>query len=215
MSKFSISVPRSLLSFTIQSLTVEPRCWFIAIYIFPYNCLCLCIWAIWHTFGWWQMWNQSLNQQINLSFRPLALFTRLSCWPLQLIFFKIKLLFVLPSFNFIFCASSQLSFHTISLSSLSQLSSCPHPIRWHVLSVAEGDCSVFPRPLLECSPHLFWLGQLPWPPRDPLAPLCRDLTSYNLKGHHVPSLRALTHTLFILTQSKFWPHLFLDPVLKF
>lgn len=126
-----------------------------SIQLFVFMCLS-------HLNFFWRVANvKSINQLINLSFRPLALCIHLSCWPL--IFFEIKLLSFLSSFSSIsnLCLIS-VSFHTISLSSPFQPSSRPCAIRWQVLSAAEGHCNAFPLPLLEFSR----LGELPWPPGD-------------------------------------------------
>lgn len=51
---------------------------------------------------------KSISRVINLSFHPVTLCTHLSCWPLKFIFFKIRLLFLLPSFSSISWALSHL-----------------------------------------------------------------------------------------------------------
>lgn len=121
MSKFSISVRRSLLSFTIQSLALKPRCWFIALYICPYHCLYSHIWAIWNSFGC----EKSVSQLIDLWSHTLCLHIRApspshfhSSKLSSLLLFSLSTWFPVPYLVII----------TSSLSSLFQPSSLyPHP----------------------------------------------------------------------------------------
>ena len=119
---------------------------------------------------------KSISRVINLSFHPVTLCTHLSCWPLKFIFFKIRLLFLLPSFSSIswpYRAWFPYPLLVIPVSALFVFLSSEMPCPF-----SSGGS---PPPLLVFSPCLLQLGQLPWPSPDHLAllltPLCLDSVS--------------------------------------
>lgn len=152
---------------------------------------------------------KSIIQVINLSFHPVTLCTHLSCWPLEFIFFKIRLLFLLSSFSSVSWALS----HLVSITFPCR--PCLNPLhvslQWDTMSfqlwrVSTTSLGVQPISLTA------WIVTLAFS-RSSCSPsnstLLRIISLLKSKGDCVPSL-CCTNTLFILMQFEFWLHLFLD-----